>query len=49
MEYNDHRISLVRGQHGKDKIPGELLREDGIDCHHIKPISQGGDDSYKKI
>lgn len=37
MEYNDNRISLVSGQHGKDKITGEPLREDWIDCHHIKP------------
>ncbi|MDE5757990.1 MAG: group II intron reverse transcriptase/maturase [Allobaculum sp.] len=49
MEYNDNRISLVSGQYGKDKITGELLREDWIDCHHIKPISQGGDDSYRNL
>ena len=47
IEYNDNRISLVSGQQGRDKITGEFLRENWIDCHHIKLISQGGDDSYK--
>ncbi len=46
IEYNDNRISLVSGQQGKDKITGRPLEEEWVDCHHIKPRSQGGDDSY---
>ncbi|MDE5757648.1 MAG: group II intron reverse transcriptase/maturase [Allobaculum sp.] len=49
MEYNDNRHSLVSGQRGKDKVTGEPLQEYWIDCHHIKPVSQGGDDSYNNL
>ena len=48
-EYNDNRISLVSGQKGIDIITGKPLIEDQIACHHVKPLRQGGDDSYENL
>ncbi|MDE7469440.1 MAG: HNH endonuclease, partial [Desulfovibrionaceae bacterium] len=49
VEYNDNRLSLVSGQHGKDKVTGEPLDVERAECHHIKPRNQGGNDSYKNL
>ncbi len=49
IEYNDNRQSLVSAQRGKDKITGEELIPEHIECHHVIPISQGGDDSYRNL
>ncbi len=49
IEYNDNRQSLVSAQHGRDLITKEELIPERIECHHVKPESQGGDDSYRNL
>lgn len=49
VEYNDNRISLYVGQHGKCAITGEKLEIGNMHCHHILPIYMGGDDKYKNL
>ncbi len=50
VEYNDNRVSLFSGQWGKCAVTGrEFLDISEIHCHHKKPRSQGGSDSYKNL
>lgn len=49
VEYNDNRISLYVAQKGKCAVSGILLEANQIDCHHKKPLSLGGDDSYQNL
>ncbi len=49
VEYNDNRISMYVAQKGKCAISGVLLEANQVDCHHKKPLSLGGDDSYKNL
>ncbi len=49
VEYNDNRISLYSAQKGKCFITQRSLATDEIHTHHIKPVSLGGDDSYKNF
>ena len=48
-EYNDNRISLYIGQLGKCAITKEELEIGSMECHHIKPRSQGGLDNYNNL
>lgn len=49
VEYNDNRISLYVAQKGKCAVSGAELEANQVDCHHKKPLSLGGDDSYKNL
>ncbi|WP_245157068.1 group II intron reverse transcriptase/maturase [Anaerovorax sp. IOR16] len=49
IEYNDNRISLYSGQMGKCAVTGRRLELNEIHCHHKKPRSLGGDDSYSNL
>ena len=49
VEYNDNRIALYVAQKGKCAVSGMELEAGQIDCHHKKPVSLGGDDSYKNL
>lgn len=49
VQYNDNRISLYYGQQGKCRLTGEFLQIGNFECHHKKPISQGGTDDYKNL
>lgn len=49
IEYNDNRISLYSGQMGKCAVTGRQLELNEIHCHHKKPRSLGGDDSYSNL
>lgn len=49
LEYSNNRISKFVKQNGKCAITGELLNLEGWHCHHIKPKSFGGDDSFKNL
>ena len=49
VEYNDNRISLYIGQLGKCAITKEELEVGSMECHHIKPRSQGGIDNYNNL
>lgn len=48
-EYNMNRISKYSAQKGKCIILKQTLHIDDIHCHHIKPISQGGEDDYNNL
>lgn len=49
VEYNDNRIALYVAQKGKCAVSGIALDANQIDCHHKKPLSLGGDDSYQNL
>jgi 5-methylcytosine-specific restriction endonuclease McrA len=49
IEYNDNRISLFSAQSGKCGVLGERLEVNGFHCHHIIPISDGGEDNYNNL
>lgn len=49
VEYNDNRISLYVAQKGKCAISGVELEANQVDCHHKKPLSMGGNDSYDNL
>lgn len=49
VEYNDNRIALYVAQKGKCAVSGIELEANQIDCHHKKPLSSGGDDSYQNL
>ena len=49
VEYNDNRIALYVAQKGKCAVSGVDLEANQVDCHHKKPLSLGGDDSYKNL
>ena len=49
VEYNDNRIALYVAQKGKCAVSGVELEANQVDCHHKKPLSFGGDDSYKNL
>ena len=49
VEYNDNRIALYVAQKGKCAVSGVELEANQIDCHHKKPLSLGGDDSYQNL
>lgn len=49
VEYNDNRIALYIAQKGKCAVSGIALDANQIDCHHKKPLSLGGDDSYQNL
>ena len=49
-EFCDNRISLFSGQYGRCAISDmEFKTSSDIHCHHILPISCGGDDSYGNL
>ena len=49
VEYNDNRIALYVAQKGKCAVSGIVLDANQVDCHHKKPLSLGGDDSYQNL
>lgn len=49
VEYNDNRIALYVAQKGKCALSGIALDANQVDCHHKKPLSLGGDDSYQNL
>lgn len=49
IEYNDNRLSLYCGQGGKCAVSGTLLEIGHMHCHHITPVSKGGDDKYSNL
>ena len=49
VEYNDNRVSLYVGQHGKCAITGEELKIGYMHCHHKTPKHLGGDDKYRNL
>ena len=49
VEYNDNRLSLYCGQMGKCAVSGHILEIGHIHCHHITPVSKGGDDKYSNL
>ena len=49
VEYNDNRIALYVAQKGKCAVSGIALDANQVDCHHKKPLSLGGDDSYQNL
>lgn len=48
-EYNDNRISKFIGQSGRCAITTNMLDINYMDCHHIIPREQKGDDSYGNL
>ena len=48
-EYNDNRISLYSAQKGCCAITKQYLYPWEMECHHKKPVSQGGNDEYKNL
>lgn len=49
VEYNDNRIALYVAQKGKCAVSGIALDANQVDCHHKKPLSLGGDNSYQNL
>ncbi len=49
IEYNDNRLSLYCGQQGKCAVTKEELTIGQMHCHHIQPVSKGGDDRYQNL
>lgn len=49
VEYNNNRIALYVAQKGKCAVSGIALDANQVDCHHKKPLSLGGDDSYQNL
>lgn len=49
VEYHDNRIALYVAQHGKCAVSGQFLDANQVDCHHKKPIKQGGTDCYQNL
>ena len=49
IEYMDNRVSRYTAQCGKCAVTGKVLWIDEIHCHHKKPLSQGGTDSYNNL
>lgn len=49
IEYMDNRLSLWSAQYGKCSVTKKTLWVDEIHCHHKKPRSQGGSDSYENL
>ena len=49
VECNDNRIALYVAQKGKCAVSGIALDANQVDCHHKKPLSLGGDDSYQNL
>ncbi len=49
VEYNDNRIALYVAQNGKCAVTGMEMEANQVDCHHKKPLSLGGDDTYKNL
>lgn len=49
IEYHDNRISRYIAQYGKCYITKKVLNIDDIHCHHIIPLSRGGNDKYYNL
>lgn len=49
VEYNDNRVSLYVGQHGKCAITGKQLTICNMHCHHRVPCYMGGKDKYYNL
>lgn len=49
VEYNDNRVSLYVGQHGKCAITDKKLKIGTMHCHHKKPKKLGGKDEYANL
>jgi len=49
VEFNDNRISLIAGQHGKCYVTGSQLELNNMECHHKKPKTLDGTDEYKNL
>lgn len=48
-EYIDNRLSRYSMVKGKCEISGILLSAEEVHCHHVVPISHGGEDSYDNL
>ncbi|AGB40354.1 Retron-type reverse transcriptase [Halobacteroides halobius DSM 5150] len=49
VEYNDNRIARYSGQNGCCFVTGKPLTIGNIECHHKKPRSMGGKDTYRNL
>lgn len=49
IEYNDNRISKCIVQRGKCAVSGLPLGIGELHCHHVRPRSLGGSDSYENL
>ena len=49
IEYFDNRISRYSMKNGLCEITGTFLKAEDVHCHHYKPISLGGDDSFNNL
>mgnify|MGYP002624312082 CR=1 FL=1 len=49
VEYADNRIALYSAQKGKCAVTRAELKIGDIHCHHVKPRSKGGTDSYDNL
>ena len=49
IEYNDNRVAKFVAQKGKCAVMGIVLDKNQVDCHHVKRLKHGGDDSYENL
>lgn len=49
VEYVDNRLSKYSMQKGLCNVLGVFLFSDDVECHHIKPKSMGGNDTFKNL
>ena len=49
VELADNRISRYSAQWGKCGVSNGILEIGKMELHHIKPVSQGGTDSYRNL
>ena len=49
IKYNDNRIARYSGQNGCCFITGKPLTIGDIECHHKKPRSKDGKDTYRNL
>lgn len=50
VQFTDNRVSLFSAQYGKCAVTGRKFQTlEEIHCHHKKPKSMGGDDSYANL
>ena len=50
IELADNRLSMFSAQEGKCAVTGELFNNpEEVYCHHIVPLSKGGNDAYQNL
>ena len=49
VEYKDNRISRYSMKNGQCEITGMFLKAEDVHCHHYKPKSLGGNDSFDNL